>query len=239
MLNEAKKYMEKAGADFVFTGEVLGQRPKSQTKRAIAAIDKEVGLDGRLLRPLSARLLPATIVEKQGLVDRDKLHDISGRGRKRQIVLAERFGLDTYMQPAGGCCFLTDEAYSKKFRDTIEHTDGTDLDVEDVLLLGVGRHFRLSPAVKLIVGRDEVENNFLSHYEKEYWAVRAVGYTGPTAIVMGDNHYEHIETIASVVARYSDGKTQPAVNVRFKRGDDVRCVSVSPAADDLVRSLRV
>lgn len=239
MLGKAKEYMEKVGADFVFTGEVLGQRPKSQLGGAMRAVEKEAGLGGRLLRPLSAQLLPATIVEDEGRVDRTKLLGIHGRGRKPQIALAEKYGISHFMQPAGGCCFLTDEAYSTKFRDVIEHSNGEGLEIEDIFILGVGRHFRLSTDLKLIVGRDEVENNFLGHYARDHWSGRATQFAGPTAIVMGDFDGELLDTMASVIARYSDGKDEQVVEVMFSRGDESKVVTASPADEGVIVSHRI
>jgi tRNA U34 2-thiouridine synthase MnmA/TrmU len=239
MLRKAKERMDELGADFVFTGEVIGQRPKSQMKGALRTIEKEVGLEGRLVRPLSARLLEPTEIEASGRVDRTKLYDIYGRGRKTQIELAEKYGIKDFMQPAGGCCFLTDQNYTKKFRDVIEHTDGTDLTVEDIFILGVGRHFRLSRDLKVIVGRDEVENNFLSHYRRDHWSVQATEFQGPTAIVMGEMSVSDVDMIAAMVARYCDGKREPAVDVRFELGSEERVVTAAPATDDVLDQYRV
>lgn len=239
MLERAREHMERVGADFVFTGEVIGQRPKSQLRGALRAIERESGLHGRLLRPLSAKLLPPTQVEIDGLLDREKLHGIHGRGRKFQIELAARYGLTTHMQPAGGCCFLTDEAYSTKFKDVLEHRNGEEITVEDVFVLGVGRHFRLSDRLKVIVGRDEVENKFLEHYTKDYWSARAVGHAGPTAIIMGQTTTGDLVSIASMVARYCDGKREQAVEVEFRFGGEVRSVTAAPARDDVLRAYRV
>jgi tRNA U34 2-thiouridine synthase MnmA/TrmU len=239
MLKKTKEHMERTGADFVFTGEVIGQRPKSQVKGALRAIEKETGLEGRLLRPLSALLFPPTEVETEGLVDRDKLYGITGRGRKIQIELAKRYGLTTYMQPAGGCCFLTDEAYSNKLKDIIEHDGSENLAVEDVFVLGVGRHFRLSPTLKVVVGRDEVENNFLSHLKNDRWSAVAMRFAGPTAVIIGDVSDDDWEAIASIVARYSDGSGENAIDVEFSHGDRVKRVTVAPASTEFLDTHRI
>lgn len=239
MLQRAKAHMEKVGADFVFTGEVLGQRPKSQLKKALKTIEREVGLEGRLLRPLSARLMKPTIVEREGRIDRQKLYDIHGRGRKRQIALAKQYGLSEFMQPAGGCCFLTDKSYTEKLRDVISHTNGNGLDLEDVFVLGVGRHFRLSPDLKLIVGRNEVENNFLTHYARDHWLAKVNGFAGPTAVIMGTLDDSELVPIAALVARYSDGKEEPAVEVCFSRGGENRSLTTAPATDRDLAQYRI
>jgi tRNA U34 2-thiouridine synthase MnmA/TrmU len=239
MLERAKRHMEKVGADFVFTGEVLGQRPKSQLKSAMRAIEKESGLHDRLLRPLSARLLPPTQVEREGRIDRAKLLDIHGRGRKRQIALANTYGISQYMQPAGGCCFLTDASYSRKLRDVIGRKGGNGLSVEDIFILGVGRHFRLSESLKVVVGRDEVENTFLGHYAHEHWLARVCGFAGPTAVIMGEFTDDELGPIASLVARYSDGKREPAVDVEITFGTRMKAIRVAPATDALLEKCRV
>jgi tRNA U34 2-thiouridine synthase MnmA/TrmU len=239
MLDKAREHMERTGGDFVFTGEVLGQRPKSQVKVALRTIDKATGLEGRLLRPLSAKLFPPTDVEERGLVDRNKLYGMSGRGRKAQIELARRYGLTTYMQPSGGCCFLTDEAYSKKFKDIIAHDGGENLAAEDVFVLGVGRHFRFSPTLKIIVGRDEVENNFLAYSTNNRWSAVAVDYAGPTALIMGEVGDTDWESIGSIVARYCDGRHEETVDVEFSRGDQVKRVTVAPATTDFLDTHRI
>ena len=164
MFSGARERMEEVGAAFVFTGEVLGERPMSQRREAMCLIERESGLDGRLLRPLSARLLPPTIPEKEGLVDRDKLLTIEGRSRKPQIALAEQYHINDYPCPAGGCR-LTDPGFASRMRDLVRHKE--DFDLNDVNLLKVGRHFRLSPGVKAVVGRNEEENHRILALAKE------------------------------------------------------------------------
>lgn len=239
MLDRARRYMESVGADFVFTGEVIGQRPMSQMRRTIELTEREAGLEGRLLRPLSALLLEPTLVEKEGRIDRSRLYKFHGRSRKPQIELAEKYGLSEYMQPAGGCCFLTDESYSRKLKDLIEREGPDSLSMDDVYLLGVGRHFRLGDDLRVIVGRDETENNFLSYYERSHWSARATDYPGPTAIVVGDVEGSALAQVAAVVARYCDGKHQPSVRVEFSRDGEERWVEVTPAAHDAVDRLRI
>lgn len=239
MLRRAKQYMEDVGADFVFTGEVIGQRPMSQMRPTLGLTVKEAGLKGRLLRPLSARLLEPTEMEKAGLIDREKLYDFSGRSRKPQLELAARLGIKEFMQPAGGCCFLTDENYSRKLRDLLASSDAAPLSMDDVYLLGVGRHFRLGPDLKVIIGRNEVENNFLEYYTDRGWSARAVDYPGPLALVLGDPAGDTFDTVASLVGRYCDGKREPRVAVEFTRNGTTRTIEVAPAADGLLEELRI
>jgi tRNA-specific 2-thiouridylase len=239
MLARAKRYMEEAGADFVFTGEVLGQRPMSQMRQTIQLTEREAELEGRLLRPLSAKLLDPTEVEKEGRVDREKLYDFHGRSRKPQIELAKKYGLRDYMQPAGGCCFLTDQSYSRKLKDLIANRDDEPLSMDDVYLLAVGRHFRLEDDLKIVVGRDETENNFLDYYTRSCWSAQATEHPGPAVIVMGEVGESQFERIASVVARYCDGKREASVRVEFRRGGEGRVVEVAPAPNELIEQLRI
>jgi adenylyl- and sulfurtransferase ThiI len=156
MIKKAKKYAREIGADFIFTGEVLGERPKSQHYPALRTIEEKAGLKGELLRPLSAKLLPETVAEKNDLVDRAKLLSIEGRSRKPQFQLAREYGITRYPSPAGGC-LLTCEEYSKKLRDLFAHKKR--VSTGDIALLRVGRHFRLGKN-KIIVGRNEGKTSF-------------------------------------------------------------------------------
>lgn len=239
MLSKGKKYMEEVGADFVFTGEVLGQRPMSQHRQTLTLTAQDSGLEGKLLRPLSAKLQDPTEVEKSGLIDREKLYGFHGRSRKPQLELAKSFGIAGFAQPSGGCCFLTDESYSRKLKDLLRSSSSGDLSMDDVYLLGVGRHFRLSPTLKVIVGRDEIENNFLEFYVKNYWSARASDYPGPTTLIIGDATEEQFEAVGSVVARYCDGRDQPEVSVEFRRNGALRTVEVVPASDELIEEIRI
>src|SRR4030043_2298018 len=164
MLKKAKAYMEESGAVFIVTGEVLGQRPMSQRKDAMRLIEREAGLEGFILRPLSAKVLPTTIPEKEGWVNREKLLNISGRSRKPQIQLANHFGIRDYPCPAGGC-LLTDPGFAKRMKDLMMNDPKFSLN--DVHLLKMGRHFRLSPRLKLVVGRNEEENQKIQTFLQE------------------------------------------------------------------------
>ncbi|MGD8414271.1 MAG: hypothetical protein PVF33_08560 [Candidatus Latescibacterota bacterium] len=239
MLDRARRYMDDVGADFVFTGEVIGQRPMSQMRPTLDLTGRESDLEGKLLRPLSAKLLEPTEAEMAGLVDRSKLYDFHGRNRKPQLELAKSYGLDHFMQPAGGCCFLTDQNYSRKLQDLLDARDGQTLSMDDVYLLGVGRHFRLGPDLKVIVGRDEVENNFLQYYTDNRWSAQAVDFKGPLALVIGDPSEGEMGTVAAVVARYCNGKREPSVRVEFVNGASTCEVDVAPAEDDFLEEMRI
>jgi tRNA U34 2-thiouridine synthase MnmA/TrmU len=244
MMARAREIMLAEGADFVFTGEVLGQRPKSQRRDTLRIIERESGLDGRLLRPLSAKLLPPTIPEKEGLVDRERLFDISGRSRLRQIALAEELGVVDFPQPAGGCCYLTDESFARKFFDVLDAREasgeGRRLAQEDVVLLSTGRHFRLSPRAKLVVGRTEVENALLEHHVAGRARLEAQDVLGPVAIVEGEPTWEERVLASRIVARYGKGKDAPRVTVEWREGDLVERYDVEPEHDEArVEALRI
>ncbi len=158
MLKEAKEFMNLIDAEFIITGEVLGQRPMSQRRDCFPLVDREADVKGLVLRPLCAKKLPATIPEEMGLVNREELYDFCGRSRKPQMALAEEFGLTEYPSPAGGC-LLTDPIYSFRLRDLLTHNENPDY--RDINFLRVGRHFRLSPDCKIVVGRNKEENDVI------------------------------------------------------------------------------
>lgn len=242
MFQRARELLEEWGGDFVFTGEVLGQRPKSQRRHTMELIERQSGLQGRLLRPLSAQLLPPTIAEKEGLIDRSKLLRISGRSRKAQMALAEELGLESWPQPAGGCCYLTDEAFARKFFDVLDHREDRKISKEEIVLLATGRHFRLSDRVKMVVGRTEGENFQLDLHAEGRYRVAAREVNGPVALVEGEPTWEEMELASRIVARYGQGRDLPKVEVVWKgggaQGEDV--VTVEPLLDDTaIESLRI
>jgi tRNA-specific 2-thiouridylase len=238
MLKQAKERMAKVGARFVFTGEVLGQRPMSQHRRTMDLIMRRSDLAGYLLRPLSAKLLPPTVPEERGWVSRDDLLDIQGRSRKRQMALASEFGLREYAQPAGGCT-LTDGNYARRFRDLVQHRGGPAIRREDTVLLAVGRHFRLSDRLKIIVGRDETENRYLERSGAGTWLVTTPDHPGPTVLVQGEPDESELRLTAEIAARYSDAKHLPAVPVVARRGEENRALEVAPVPDEALERLRI
>lgn len=204
MFSQARERMEEIGASFVFTGEVLGQRPMSQHRRAMAIIDRESGLQGRVLRPLSAKLLEPTIPEQEDLVNREKLLAIQGRSRKPQMALAKDFGLIDYPCPAGGC-LLTDPGFARRMRDLVRFRP--DFDLNDVNLLKVGRHFRLSDRTKVTVGRNEEENYRLQNLTRDGDVLFEVkGCGSPLTLLRGEPRDEQFNLAAAITARYSDAK---------------------------------
>lgn len=229
MLRNAREMLPELGAQFVFTGEVLGQRPMTQHRSTLRQIEKQCGLDGLLLRPLSARRLPETQVERQGWVDRNRLMDFAGRSRKSQLALAEQLGVTDFPQPAGGCCYLTDPSYSRRFFDFLRHLPpGREVSHDDFNLMKVGRHLRVSDQLKVIVGRDEAENDFLEYYTANRWTLRPVDVVGPLVLVDGNVGDDDLILAARILARYSDGRDQQRVTVECSHDGDRRVVEVEP-----------
>ena len=216
LFTKGKKYMQEIGAGFVFTGEVLGQRPMSQHLRAMQRIDAETGLEGRVLRPLSAKLLPPTLPETEGVVQRDKLLAMHGRTRKPQMRLAAEKGIRDYPCPAGGCR-LTDPGFARRMRDLMTYKP--DFDLADVELLKVGRHFRLSPHAQVVVGRQESENALLRGLTKPTdILLEARDDVGALALLRGDRADANVSRAAAIVARYSDAP-EGEVAVRYTTAD--------------------
>jgi tRNA-specific 2-thiouridylase len=239
MLKKAKAYMEESGAAFIVTGEVLGQRPMSQRKDAMRLIEKEAGLEGLILRPLSANVLPITIPEKEGWVDRKKLLDFQGRSRKPQIELAEHYGIHDYPNPAGGC-LLTDPGFAKRMKDLMLHQP--DFSLNDVHLLNMGRHFRFSDGVKLVVGRNEEENQKIETFAQEKDILLKVSnFPGPVSLLRGKLETGDIEKAAALTAHYSKAKESRNAEVTCKgvEEDHQRFLSVSPISRREVESLMI
>jgi hypothetical protein len=201
LLRKAREYMAASGADFVITGEVLGQRPMSQRRDTLRVIERESGLEGLLLRPLSAQHFPPTIPEQEGWVDRSKLLAISGRSRKEQMQLAADLDVKNYPCPAGGC-MLTEVSFAPKVRDIFDHSD--ELDMRDFRLLKLGRHFRIGPRSKLLVGRNEAENGVLAaQAQSGEVSMRWLEGGSPVGLVMGVVTPEILATGARIVLRYT------------------------------------
>ena len=201
ILKKAKEFMKKVQAEIIFTGEVLDQRPKSQHLKALHIVEKESGLEGKLLRPLSALQLKPTIYEEKGIVDRSKLLGIKGRSRKIQLDLAKKHGLlQEYY--AGGGCLLTDVNYSNRMKDSLKFNNIRE--IEDMNILKYGRHFRYNKS-KIIVGRNENENEKLLQLKKSNDLImEAQDVPGPITIIQGDLNDEILSFAASLTFRYSD-----------------------------------
>lgn len=211
-LRQAAAYMATCGADFIITGEVLGQRPMSQRRDALRVIERESGLTGLLLRPLSAKHLPPTLPEQEGWVDREKLLAITGRSRKEQMHLAETLQVGAYPNPAGGC-LLTEPSFLSKIRDVFAHQE--EPHPEDFTLLKVGRHFRVGPQTKVVIGRDERDNLAMEAIIRPGEVqLRWAEGSSPLALVTGVIQPELLETAAKILLRYT--KAQPGTTCSIK-----------------------
>ncbi|MBF0144975.1 MAG: tRNA (5-methylaminomethyl-2-thiouridylate)-methyltransferase [Magnetococcales bacterium] len=232
MVAKAWAMAKELGYDFIFSGEVLGQRPMSQRRDTFPVIDREAGVAGWLLRPLTALRMPETEPEKRGWVDRTRLEGFSGRGRKPQMALAKKFAINDYPSPAGGCCFLTDENYARKLRDLWAFRQQREYSMEDILLLKAGRHIRPAPHFKLIVGRDQTENRFLSGFRKGRVVIQTRNIAGPLTLMEGEVSSREDRLLACrIAARYSKGKesSKVAMSVEYEGVTEVMEVFPLPA----------
>ncbi|NOY86669.1 MAG: tRNA 4-thiouridine(8) synthase ThiI [Deltaproteobacteria bacterium] len=238
MFSKAGGLLEKMGADFLFSGEILGQRPMSQNAGALAIVESTSGCEGLILRPMSARLLPETDVEKAGLVDRSRLLDIQGRSRKRQMEMARAFGIHEFPSPAGGC-LLTDPGFSLRLKDLFDHNpDATPLDVKR---LKVGRHFRMPGGSKVIIGRHHADNEELeSLFSSGDYDLRVDDIPGPITLVEGTALPDEIILAASFTVRYSKAVELGHAPVRVKAPDGTEKILDSSAAEgDLIERFRI
>jgi tRNA U34 2-thiouridine synthase MnmA/TrmU len=238
IFKRAKEHMLSTGASFIVTGEVLGERPMSQRRDAIMLIEKEAGLKGLVVRPLSAKHFGPTIPEQEGVVDRGRLLDIRGRSRKPQISLAAQFGIRDYPCPAGGC-LLTDPGFAHRMRDLLRHDA---LTVENVKLLKLGRHFRFSEKVRLVIGRDEKENTLLEAFcRPEDLVVRVKDVPSPLAILRGEGAAQFLNDACSIVASHTKAKARPSCDVSFLAfpSDVENVITVRPADPEMVERLRI
>ena len=235
-LKYAKKLMEKVGAQFVITGEVVGQRPMTQNKPTIFHIDKVSGLRGRILRPLCAMILPPTIPEEEGWVDREKLYDISGRSRKRQIALVKELGIDDYNQPAGGC-ILTDPQWSQRVKVLLGHRKGEDLTIESVRLLRLGRHFWPNKKLWVIIGRDEKDNRELEKFKSNRWVFHPPDFKGPLVLADGVESMDDKKRIAGMAARYC--KKREKIEILYHGFGEEGLLEVEPLDEEEMRQWRV
>ncbi len=233
MVNKAKQWLEEHEFDFIITGEVIGQRPMSQRKGTMPIVAK--GTDDRLLRPLCAKKLPETLPEREGWVQREQLLDFNGRSRKPQFALAEQFGFTEYAQPAGGCCFLTDASYSKKLVDLWQARGHREYELDDVMLLKVGRHIRPHNKFKLIVAREDGEGRFLEGYQKTFVSLYATSHNGPLALLDGMPSAEDLHLAAQIVARYGQGREAEQVEVSIQQPDgSVQSLAVKPLSAEAI-----
>ncbi len=224
-------------ARFLFSGEVLGERPFSQNINSLRAVANHSGYPDYILRPLSAKLLPETLAEKAGWVDRSRLLDIQGRSRKRQMELADHFNILNYPKPAGGCR-LTEPNFSKRLKDLLQHTP--DPSVKDLELLKLGRHLRPDDHYKIIVGRREEENNKLEAFwtpgDLHLW-VKEV--PGPAVIIPAPPELtpEILLFAAQVTVRYSDVPQNQEATVAYTNGTDEGTLQAASCEDENIKKI--
>lgn len=243
MLSMARRLLGEFGASFVVTGEVLGQRPMSQNRQALSIIEEKSGLRNLVLRPLSARLLPETIPEKQGWLKREDLLGFGGRTRKPQMELAGRLNISDYSQPAGGC-LLTDPAFARRLKDVLANNE---LDIDNLELLKLGRHFRIQPLVKLVVGRDEKENRVLCSLLKcgDHLFFPGKDLSGPVSLARGRLDPDLISLCCAVTARYcdleegSDGRISYFRREKSAQAQILSSLTAAPAAESTLARLRI
>jgi tRNA U34 2-thiouridine synthase MnmA/TrmU len=233
MVKKAHAWIRQNHFDFIITGEVMGQRPMSQRKKTMPVVAAESGAHDLLLRPLCAHNLPQTKPEKEGWVDRDQLMGITGRSRKPQMALAKQFGFEDYAQPAGGCCFLTDQNYAVRLQDLWDNRGRKTYELDDIMLLKVGRHIRPSKSFKLIIAREEGETRFLSGYKKQFQSIKTVSHAGPMTLIEGDQlDQQQIELACAITARFSKGRDQDSVEVVFSDQDqNSQQIHIRPLAE--------
>jgi len=237
MLRAASQYMTATGRDFLITGEVVGQRPMSQMKPTLRQIEKNAGLEGKIVRPLTGKLLEPTIPETEGLIKRDWLLDVNGRSRKVQMMLADKFGLIDYASPAGGC-LLTDPNYSRRLKDLFDNQ--AEYDENDIFLLRHGRQFRLSPNAKLVVGRDQKDNDNIEELIKPDDCVFEVMDVGsPIGLLRGKPGQVDIDMAAAITARYSDAKYEESVTVDIKQNSQTGKIETRPVDDGVLEGIRL
>jgi tRNA-uridine 2-sulfurtransferase len=228
MFRLAGERMQAGGFDFLFSGEVLGQRPMSQNATALKAVAIHSGFPERILRPLSARLLPPTPMEESGLVDRNQLLDIHGRSRKRQQALAREWGLKK-LPASGGGCLLTEAGFSNQLRDLLSHDD--EATVNDVELLKIGRQFRLEPTVKLVVGKNQEDNQALEGFlTAQRMLLRCRDFSGPMGLLCGDADQPTLERAAAIVASYGKGKDEAQLAILCLDNEGETNLEVAPMA---------
>lgn len=239
MFKKALEYMRRKGASFLITGEVVGQRPMSQRKDTLELIEKEANVEGLVLRPLSAKILPSTVPEKKGWVDREKLLALSGRSRKKQFELIKKAKIKGYFCPSGGC-LLTDPVFAQKMRDLLRFQP--DFKLSDIQILRIGRHFRLSSQFRVVIGRNEEENERLEMSAREGdYLFRVKDFPGPLVLGRGEPGKKEIRLAASLTAKYSKAKQEDRVEItcRCLPGLREENIEISPHLCASPESLRV
>ncbi len=224
MLRIAGQLMEESGFDFIFTGEVLNERPMSQNRQSLHIVAKISGYERYIVRPLSAKFLDETEPEKKGLLDRQALLDIQGRSRKRQMSLAQEFNVQEYPNPAGGC-LLTDKGFSNRLKELLEYNENPAY--YELRLLRFGRHFRMSEKTKLVVGRNEHENGIIEKFIiEDSYLLRTEKVPGPVCLLVGPDAKEYLDEAAKICASYSDTKDNSECIVKFEQAEKDQEITV-------------
>jgi PP-loop superfamily ATP-utilizing enzyme len=234
MFRLAGQVMADRGMDFLFSGEVLGQRPMSQTRSSLHYVEKHSGYRGIIVRPLSARLLEETLPEKQGLVNRERLLGLSGRSRKPQIHLAQEWGITDYPAPAGGC-LLTEPVFSRRLKDLFDHQ--ADCTENELHLLKYGRHIRLNPQVKIIVGRTLQDNTAILDLRDPLrdTMLKTVRIPGPVVLIPSDAGMDDVAQAASICAGYTKAAGQAPVDVDISSPTAARTLQVTPISPETIQ----
>jgi hypothetical protein len=237
MFREAGRLMEKERADFLFSGEVLGERPMSQNRGSLVRVARESGYEDLILRPLSAKRLPMTRPEREGKVDRSRLLNLSGRGRKRQLELADHYGIKEFPTPAGGC-LLTDPIFSRRLRDLLQSSGPVSR--EDLELLKFGRHLRLDPGCKLIVGRDQEDNQRIQALRTDrHILLDVTEHPSPLGLLPAEAPPNLIRLAASVVLRYSDAPGDREWTVEVFGGHGSREIQARACPPELTAEMMI
>ena len=237
MFDAAKKHMDEIGAEFIISGEVLGQRPMSQHAPALRTIEKESGLVGKIVRPLSGALLPETDPEKEGLIKRENLGMIKGRTRRNQLDMAQEYGIENPPN-AGGGCLLTDPQFGVKAKDLFEHTETPT--INDIDLLKIGRHFRLDEETKFVVGRNKDENEMIKAIALPGdILLEARDHVGPVSILRGKNGKSHLKFASSVTLRYSDAPKDESGVLTIKENNATEEITSKSAKEEEYIKFRI
>jgi tRNA-specific 2-thiouridylase len=228
MVTRALEWALQHHFDFVVTGEVIGQRPMTQRRDTLNIVARDADARDRILRPLCAKCLSETLPEREQWVDRNQLYDFNGRSRKPQIALAKQFGFKDFPLPSGDCCFLIDPNFAKRWLDFKQyHHDYT---VDDIARLKVGRHIRLNERCKIIMGRDECENNFLERYADRMIQMYTINFTGPLVLLDGEPTKEDLELAARMTVKFGHGRYEDHVRVELnEHGKEKKILIVKPA----------
>jgi hypothetical protein len=232
LLRKADEIRTSRGLDAIATGEVLGQDRMSQKRAALETIAREAGVESVLVRPLSARHLPESEVERRGAIDRERLGSIHGRARDGQRSLAALFGIKDAPEPTVGCCLLADAAFARRMRDLLSHRAHASITIRDVELLRIGRHFRLAHDLKVVLGRDREESDRLAARAGDLWTCRVASGHGSFGLVEGELPDDAArDAVAGLAARYSRERERPRVEVDLRRAERAVRRTVRPAAD--------